>query len=66
MALRGEGILPLLFCNEGFWPPDRGQGARDTQGRSRPRHVKGHPQAALEAATRTPTLNTTGAIKERV
>jgi len=33
MAFCGEGILPLLFRNEGLWPSDRGQDARDTQGR---------------------------------
>ncbi len=31
--LRGEGILPLFFCDEGVPPSNRGQDARDTQGR---------------------------------
>jgi len=30
---RGEGILPLFFCVEGILPSNRGQDARDTQGR---------------------------------
>ncbi len=30
---RGEGILPLFLCLEGVPPSNRGQDARDTQGR---------------------------------
>jgi hypothetical protein len=52
MALCGEGILPLLFCNEGFWLSDRGQDARNTQGRDALATEKTIPKAfGLEAAT---------------
>ena len=33
MVLCGEAILALLFRIEGLWPSNRGQDARDTQGR---------------------------------
>ena len=33
MVLRGEAILALLLCVEGILPSNRGQDARDTQGR---------------------------------
>ena len=33
VRLRGEGILPLFFCGEGASASNRGQDARDTQGR---------------------------------
>ncbi len=54
MAFCGEGILPLLICSEGLWPSDRGQDARDTQGRDALATQESIPKAkGLEAATRT-------------
>ncbi len=68
MASCGEGILgsqtrtdcvwgpsPLLFRNEGLWPSDRGQDARDTQGRDALATLETIPKAGgLEAATQFP------------